>query len=156
MTISHWQKLGQLWAVSIVVAIGLFVVKSLPNPAWDTDKLADATIEMSVGLEKHWERAYVGRLGASDVEKWELAPQDWRRSGNGWKVGAHGERFEVGTWKESSGQHGFALIYYNIPAPQCKELARLLGDAFDQYAINDQGRLCTKPHNKVVFYRNPA
>lgn len=156
MTISHWQKIGQLLAVAILVALGLFIVDRLPNPAWETDQLADSTIEMSVGLEKHWEEAYVGRLGASDVEKWKLVPVGWHRSGNGWDVGQNEERFEVGTWKEDNGQKGFALIYYNITPTQCQELSRLLGDAFDQFAINDRGQACSQPHNKVVFYRNPA
>ena len=156
MTISHWQKIGQLLAVAIMVALGLFLVDRLPNPAWETDQLADSTIEMSVGLEKHWEEAYVGRLGASDVEKWKLVPVGWRRSGNGWDVGQNEERFEVGTWKEANGQKGFALIYYNIPAAQCQELSRLLADAFDQFAINDRGQSCSQPNNKVVFYRNPS
>jgi hypothetical protein len=156
MAITRAQKSGQILAVVAMMAIGLFVVNRLPNPAWETDRLADSTIELSVGLEKHWEEAYIGRLGASDVEKWEIAPTGWRRSGNGWRVGQEDERFEVGTWKETNGQNGFALIYYNIPVAQCKELTRLLGDAFDQHAVNDRGQLCNKAHNKVVFYRNPA
>lgn len=153
---SKWTIAGQGLAVAAVVAIGLTAVSSLPNPAWEVENQAQAVVSIAVGLESKWDPAYVNRLSASDLEGWGLSPRGWRRSGNGWVVGPDGERFEVGTWKESSGKSGFALIFSNINAPRCKEMTRLLGNAFDQYAVNDKGQDCAKDENKVVFYRDPS
>lgn len=153
---SKWQKWGQGAAVLAVVFGGLFVINALPNPAWETDRLAESSVALSIGLEKNWDDAYVGRLGASDVEKWDLVPRGWVRSGNGWRVGRSGERFEVGTWKENDLQKGFALIYRGVKESQCKELSRLMEDAFDQLAVNGKGKSCSQPENLVVFYRNPG
>lgn len=150
---SNWQKLGQALVVLLLIVGGFAIVNRLPNPAWETPRLADAAVEISVGLEKNWDDRYLGRLAASDVEKLGLAPDAWRRSGNGWRIGQGGEVFEVGTWKAAQ-SNGFAFIYSGMSQQQCEDLSRLLGDAFDQIQVNKSGQSCSKDQNVVVFYRN--
>lgn len=155
MKSSKWTFIGQLFVGGLVVAAGLMMVSRLPDPAWEVDRQAEATVALAASLEERWEKAYLGRLSASDVEKWGLAPRGWRRSGNGWKVGPDGERFEVGTWKEPTGQAGFAMIFSHLDKRRCEEMARLLGNAFDQFAVNDKGQSCAQERNKLVFYLSP-
>ena len=155
MKSSKWPFVGQLFVASVVVALGYAAVSRLPDPAWEVDRQAEATVTLAAGLEERWEDAYMGRLSASDVEKWGLAPRGWRRSGNGWKVGPDGERFEVGTWKEASGRAGFAMIFTHLDQGRCREMSRLLGNAFVQFAVNDKGQVCTPSPNKLVFYLSP-
>lgn len=153
---SKWAILGQMLAVSMVMIAGLMVISTVKDPAWEVQNQAAAAIEIAVGLESKWEDSHVNRLSASDVEGWGLAPSGWRRSGNGWRVGPDEERFEVGTWQEDSGKSGFALIFFNIDQARCREMGRLLGNAFDQYAVNDKGHDCRANGNKLVFYRSPT
>ena len=152
--LSKSQSRGQVVAMAAFAVLGLVLVANTPRPPWKSDQLAQDAVGMAIGLEAKWDPSFVDRLAASDVEKWDLVPAGWRRSGNGWIVGSDEERLEVGTWKRAAGQRGFAVVYTNIHTQQCQELVRLMGRAFDQVTVNDKTGDCATPLNKIVFYRD--